>query len=132
MADSASGSAPGGGLFDVIRRLADAMVAAAEHRLELFTVELQVEKVRALDVLVRAAALVVLGVLTLVAGTATVVVALWHTSPVLVLAGVTVLYGLGTAALLASIRRRLHAGPKPFAGTLEELRKDRACFGNKT
>lgn len=119
-------------MLDALRRLGETLVAAAEHRLELFAVELQVEKVRALDVLVRAAALVVLGLLTLVAGTATVVVALWHTSPVLVLAGVTLLYGLGAAGLLASIRRRLQAGPKPFAGTLEELRKDRACFGNKT
>ncbi len=119
-------------MFGALRRLAEAVLAAAEHRLELFAVELQVEKARALDLLVRAAALVVLGMLTLVAATATVVVALWHTSPVLVLAGVTLLYGVSAAGLLASIRRRLHAGPKPFAGTLEELRKDRACFGNKT
>lgn len=126
------GPTPGGGLFDTLRRLADSILALVQHRLELFAVELQEEKVRVLDVLVRAAALVVLGLLTLVAGTATLVVALWNTSPVLVLALVTLIYGAGAAALALSIRRRLHAGPKPFAGTLEELRKDRACFGKKS
>ncbi len=125
------GPTPGGGLLDSLRRLADSILALLQHRLELFALELQAEKVRALDVLVRAAALVVLGLLTLVAGTATVVVALWNTSPVLVLAAVTLLYGVGAVALTLSLRRRLHAGPKPFAGTLEELRKDRACFGKK-
>lgn len=125
------GPTPGGGLLDSLRRLADSILALLQHRLELFALELQAEKVRALDVLVRAAALVVLGLLTLVAGTATVVVALWNTSPVLVLAAVTLLYGVGAVVLTFSLRRRLHAGPKPFAGTLEELRKDRACFGKK-
>lgn len=125
------GPTPGGGLLDPLRRLADSILALLQHRLELFALELQAEKIRALDVLVRAAALVVLGLLTLVAGTATVVVALWNTSPVLVLAAVTLLYGVGAVALTLGLRRRLHTGPKPFAGTLEELRKDRACFGKK-
>lgn len=118
-----------GGFFDAIRRVADAVLALAQRRFELLTLELQEEKTRALDLLVRAAALMVLGLLTLVTATATLVVALWDTSPVLVLAAVTLLYGAGAAALARSLRHRLQAGPKPFAGTLEELRKDRSCFG---
>lgn len=126
------GPTSGGGFFEPFRRLSDSVLALVQHRLELFAVELQLEKVRALDVLVRAAALVILGLLTLVAGTATLVVALWDTSPVLVLALVTLCYGAGAAGVAFSLRRRLHAGPKPFSGTLEELRKDRACFGKKS
>ncbi len=62
---------------------------------------------------------------------ATLVVALWSTSPVLVLALVTLAYGLGAAGLALGLRRRLRDGPKPFAGTIEEFRKDRECFGKR-
>jgi uncharacterized membrane protein YqjE len=97
----------------------------------VFAVELQEEKVRALDLLLRAAVVIVLSLLALVAGTATLVVALWETSPVLVLGLVTLAYGLGAAILGLGIRKRLRQGPKPFAGTIEEFRKDRECFGKR-
>lgn len=125
------GPTAGGGFFDAIRRVADALLALAQRRFELFVVELQEEKTRALDLLVRAAALVVLGLLTLVAATVTLVVALWDTSPVLILAAVTVLYGAGAAALGVSLRHRMRDGHKPFAGTIEQLQKDRVCFGKQ-
>jgi uncharacterized membrane protein YqjE len=127
-----SGDRPSGGLFDSLRRFVDGTLGLVQRRIELFALELQEEKARALDLLVRAAALIVLALLTLVAGTATVVVALWHTSPVLVLAVVTAAYALGAAGLALGLRRRLRAGPKPFAGTLEEFRKDRECFGKRS
>jgi uncharacterized membrane protein YqjE len=129
MADS--GDRPTGGLFDSLRRLLDASLGLVQRRIEIFALELQEEKVRALDLLVRVAAVVVLGLLTLVAGTATMVVALWQTSPVLVLGLVTLAYGLAAAGLGWGLRKRLRHGPKPFAGTIEEFRRDRECFGKR-
>ena len=41
---------------------------------------------------------------------------------------VLLLYGGGSAWLLIGIRRELKHGLKPFAGTLAEFEKDRACF----
>ena len=126
-----SGDQPAGGLFDSLRRLLDATLGLVQRRIEIFALELREEKARALDLLVRAAALIVLGLLALVAGTATVVVALWQTSPVLVLALVTLAYGLAATVLGLGLRRRLREGPKPFADTIEEFRRDRACFGKR-
>lgn len=122
---------PAGGVFDRCRHLLDALLALGQRRIELFAVELQEEKVRALDLLVRTAALVVLGLLTLIAATATLVVALWNTSPVLVLGLVTLGYGSAAAVLAAGLRRRLRDGARPFTGTIEEFRKDRECFGRR-
>ncbi len=124
-----SGDPPTGSLFDSLRRMLEAVLGLAQRRLELFAVEAQEEKFRVLDLLFRAAAVIVLSLLTLVAATATLVVALWNTSPVLVLVLVTVGYGLAAVALAASLRRRLREGPKPFAGTLEEFRKDHEWLG---
>lgn len=124
-----SGDPPTGSLFDSLRRMLEAALGLAQRRLELFAVEAQEEKLRVLDLLFRAAALVVLSLLTLMTATATLVVAFWNTSPVLVLVLVTVGYGTTAVALAASLRRRLRDGPKPFAGTLEEFRKDHEWLG---
>ncbi len=126
-----SGDPPTGGLFDSLRRMLEAAAGLAQRRLELFAVEAQEEKLRVLDLLLRATAVIGLSLLALVTATATVVVALWDTSPVLVLVLVTAGYGIAATVLAAGIRRRLREGPKPFAGTIEEFRKDRECLGKR-
>jgi uncharacterized membrane protein YqjE len=126
------GPTTGGGLLDSLRRLLDSVLGLVQRRLEVIALDLQAEKTRALDLLVRAAAVIVLGVLALVAATATVVVALWDTSPVLVLTVVSVLYAAGATVLALGIQRRLRDGPRPFADTIEEFRKDRECFGKRS
>ena len=107
----------------------DSALALVQNRLQLFTVELEEEKVRLIDLLLRMAAVVVLGLMALIAGTALVVVWLWETSPVAVLAIVTLAYGLTAAGIGFSIRQKLQRGPAPFAGTLAEFKKDRECLG---
>ncbi len=124
----ASGDKPPDGLLDSLRRMVESVVGLAQRRLELFAVEAREEKLRVLDLLVRVAVVIVLGLLTLMAATATLVVALWNTSPVLVLVLITVGYGGAAVALTLGIRRRFRDGPRPFAGTIEEFRKDRECL----
>jgi len=118
-----------GGLFASLRRLLNSALALVENRFQVFTVELQEEKIRALDLLLRAAVLVGLGFMTLIAATALVVVWLWDTSPVAVLSIVTLVYGLAAAGIGYSLRQRLQRGPPPFAGTLAELKKVREWLG---
>ena len=127
----ASGPTPRHGLFDELRGLFGSLFDLAGRRLELLTLEAQEEKDRLLDLIFRAALIIVLSWMTLVCATATLVVAFWDQHPVTVLVVVTLGYG-GAAALLAlSLRRRLRQASRPFTGTIEELRKDRECFGTK-
>lgn len=127
----AAGPTPSRGLLDGLRGLLGALFELAGRRLELISIEAQEEKARLLDLLLRVAMVVVLGWMTLVTATATLVVALWDTHPLIVLGSVTLLYGGASALLALSLRRRLRQAAHPFATTIEELRKDRECFGTK-
>lgn len=127
----ASGPTPSRGLLDDLRGLFGSVFDLAGRRLELLTIEAQEEKARLLDLAFRAAAVLVLAWMTLVTATATLVVVFWDTHPVAVLVVVTLAYGGGAALLALSLRRRLRQASRPFAGTIEELRKDRECFGTK-
>ena len=120
-----------GGLFASLRRMLESVLALVQNRLQLFTVELQEEKIRLFDLLLRAAAVVVLGLMTLISVTALVVVWFWDTSPVAVLAIVTLVYGLAAVGIGYSLQQRLQRGPPPFAGTLAEFKKDRECLAKR-
>ena len=119
------------GLFDSLRRLGDSILALTHRRLELAALELQEEKYRLIDLLLRAAALVVLGILTLVSATALVVVTFWERSPVVTLAIVTGLYALGALMVALGIRAKLKASPPPLSDTIAELKKDREWLHDK-
>lgn len=121
-----------GGLFASIRRTVSVGVGLIQTRLELFSVELQQEKWRVVDLLLRTALIIILGILTLGLVTATIAYLLWDWSPLGVLLGLTTLYGVATFLVLLSIQRSIRSGPKPFAGTLTELKKDRECLSNRT
>ncbi|MCG3147512.1 MAG: hypothetical protein PCFJNLEI_00952 [Verrucomicrobiae bacterium] len=118
-----------GGIVDSVRRLLRTTLGLVQNRFQLFTVELQEEKIRLVDVLLRVAAVVVLGFLSLISATALVVVLFWETAPVTVLVIVTLGYALAAAGIGFSIKTRLHRAPPPFAGTLAEFKKDRECLG---
>ncbi len=120
---------PDTGVWAAGRRLVAGVLALAEKRLELFTIELQEEKLRLFNLLWRAVAAVVLGFLALITATALLVVCLWETAPVLTLLVVTLAYGLTAAGLAWSIVRQLRQGPRPFAATVAEFRKDCAWLG---
>ncbi len=129
--EPASDLGSNGGLTGSIRRMMDSVLALAQNRFELFAVELQEEKIRAVELLLLAAAAIVLGILTLVAATATVVVLLWDSSPVLVLGIITLGYALGAALIIRKLREKLSAAVPPFSGTVEEFKKDREWLRGK-
>lgn len=111
-----------------MRRMGDSFLALTRNRLELFTVELQEEKLRLLNLLIwitLAAALGFAGVFILV-----IALAFWLWA----VAGYLGLIALALAALAAAvgivfgIRNKLQTSPAPFAQTVAEFRKDGGCL----
>jgi len=120
-----SGRPAGGGLFNSLRTLLATVLGIGQVRLEIFSTELEAEKLRLFDTLWRVA----LGVLLL--GIATVLMAafvlllFWDHYRLPALGVMTVLFLGGGVALLVWARRGLQAGAGgPFALSLGELQRD--------
>ena len=116
---------PPDGLFALARRAADILLGVLTNRLELVSVELQEEKLRIVDVLVWAGLLLFFSFMGMVLLTATVILLLEDTARQAALIFFTLLYFGGAALALFRIKGRLREGPRPFADTLSELKKDR-------
>lgn len=119
-------------LASAIRRILDSGSALLQTRVELFVTELQEEKLRLLDSLLWALIGVALGAMTLIMATATLVMLFWESSPLLVLSLGTLAYGGATGWVFWSLNNKVKASPRPFAGTISELDKDREWLRKKT
>ena len=117
-----------GGWLDSLRRIGDSFLTLTRTRFELFTVELQEEKLRLFNLLIwitLAAAFGFVGVFIIV-----IALAIWLWA----IGGYLGLIALGVAALavavgiILSIRNQLQTGPAPFAQTVAEFRKDGECL----
>jgi uncharacterized membrane protein YqjE len=116
-----------GGLLATARRMLRTLWELAESRLELFLLELKEERIQLFGAVLLVAAGMVCAGMTLMVLTLTLVVVFWDDHRVLVLVLLTLAYAAGAAGAFWSLRRRLqrwHA----FAATLDQLKKDRACF----
>ena len=107
----------GGGLFDSVKQMGDTLLSAASNRLELFTVELQEEKCRVIELLILAAAAVICGLMSLLMVTATVIYLLPARYRWIALVALCIVYLIGTAIAWFGLKKRMN-GPKPFSGTL--------------
>jgi uncharacterized membrane protein YqjE len=115
---------PPAGIVESLRRLGRSSVAALQNRFELFSVELEEQKIRLVRVLVFAGAVIFLGNTALLALSAAIVVLVGESARLAVLIGLTVIYvGAAVAAFLA-LRKELRSAPPPFQETLNELKKD--------
>lgn len=119
------------GVLEPLRRLGATILAILQNRLELLLVELEEERLRLLNALLLAAAIVMLGFLTLALATAALLVIAWNELGVM---GLVMLCGLSLlSTLLASWRLRVRLKNWPFLShTLATLRKDRARLEKKT
>lgn len=119
------------GWFEPLRRAVDSLLGLIQTRFELFTVELQEEKLRAVKLLIWVVAALALGVAGLLIGLGALALFLWQ------IAGYAGVVGLALAALAAAagmlwvIRRQLRSGPLPFNQTIAEFKKDRECLRKK-
>jgi uncharacterized membrane protein YqjE len=116
-----------GGLLSSVTRVFQTLRDLAENRLELFFVELKEERIRLFDALLLAAIAIVCALMTLVMVTFAVVVIFWDTNRLLVLALVTVVYAVAATVAFVKLRARLQRW-QAFSATLEEFKKDSACF----
>ena len=116
------------GLFDSLRQLLGTGLELAQVRLELLVSDLEIEKLRLIDVALRAllgALLVGLGVVLLVGF---VLLLLWDSYRLPALAVLTLLCLIGGWMMLQATRRRLLQGEEMFAATRAELERDQAAL----
>jgi uncharacterized membrane protein YqjE len=121
--------APGSsGLLGSLRSLADGLIGSAHDRLELLALELHEEKYRLIQIFIWISAIVFLAMLATVFASMALVVLLWETARVAVVCSLAGGYILAAVLVTLGFRRYLKRQPKPFAGTLRELREDRECI----
>ncbi len=114
--------------MDSLRRMGNSLLGLAQTRLELFALEFQEEKLRAVTLMAWFAVAIAFGAAGVLVAIGAVALFLWKTAGYLGLAGLA-LGSLGVAAgLLWSLHRRILHGPTPFAATIAEFRKDEACL----
>jgi len=117
-----------GGVLNSLRSLGDGVLASVQDRLELFSIELREEKVRLIQTFVWISAAVFLGMLAIMFASLTLVYLFWESARLVVLGGLTALYGGALVVIIIAFRRYLARQPSPFAATLHEIGEDRACI----
>ena len=114
------------GILKPLWRLLDDILAVAQNRIELFQAEAKEEKVRLVELLLLASAIVILTTIGLSLGIAAIVVAIDAAHRVIALAILGGMCATGAALVGRTLRRRLDR--EVFASFAEELRKDRQCI----
>lgn len=115
-------------MISSLRRAAQSFMGMLRARAEILGVELQEEKVRALNLLAWAAVAAGIGVAGILLAIGILAFFLWERF------GYAGVIGLAAAAILAAallfrmLRRRILDGPAPFATTIAEIGKDLECL----
>jgi uncharacterized membrane protein YqjE len=118
---------PSPGLFSAVRRLLNTALAGVENRIELFLVELREERFRIFEVVLLGCAAALLGFMALLTVTVTLVVLFWDSARVQVLVALSACYSFAAIGVVWRLKVRLRNWCS-FSATLDELKKDRACF----
>jgi uncharacterized membrane protein YqjE len=116
------------GLFESLRGLLHTALGLAQVRLELLVADLQLEKLRLVDVALRALLGLMLVGLGLVLLIGFVLLLLWDGYRLPALAVMTLLCLLGGVALLQAAKRRLRRGDELLSATRAELERDQAAL----
>ena len=120
-----------GGWFEAMRRIGGSVFGLVRTRFSLFAVELQEEKLRAIDLLVWVAVAVALGTAGLLVTIGTLALFLWKTTGYWGLIGLAIATMAAAAGVMWRIRREILNGEPPFAATAAEFRKDFECLNQK-
>lgn len=116
------------GLLSSLRVLGDNLLAGAQERVELVSLELQEEKFRLIQTFIWISGAIFAGAMALAFASLTLVYLFWESARLAVLGGLTVAYAAGAVAIVVAFRRYLARQPRPFSATVDELRQDRACI----
>jgi uncharacterized membrane protein YqjE len=123
-----SGDNIGGGFRGLLQGIAANLAAIAKSRLELFSMELQEEKYRLIQVLIWATAAIFSGIMAFILINVTVVYLFWEHARLTVLIVLTLFYTFMLAGIAIGLKRYLGRQPLPFSDTIREFQKDRECF----
>lgn len=116
------------GFLDSFRALSDGLLATAEDRLELFSVELQEEKFRLIQIFFWISAAAFTGMMAITFASLTLVYFFWDSARLAVLGGLTAFYAVALVIIIIAYRRFTARLPSPFLASRQELREDRACI----
>jgi len=116
------------GLFASARRLLDTGLATVQNRLELFSVELKEEKTRLIELFLWTGVALFFGVMALTAVTVAVVYLFWESARGYVLVGFCLIYSTAAVWSAVKLRSKIRNVAMPFADSLSEIKKDRACL----
>jgi uncharacterized membrane protein YqjE len=119
------GSSRGGGIFDSVKALMATLLAVAQTRLELFSVDLEEEWIHLRSILTWSLAAMFCAGIGLVLATLFLVFALWDTHPLVALGVPAALFLLVAGMAWRVVMAKVRAKPRAFATSLEELAKDR-------
>lgn len=116
------------GLLDALRKLGGSLIGTVHDRIELFSVEVREEKFRLIRLFVAISAAIFAAMMAVTFASITLVYLFWESARIPVLVGLTLTYTGALAWILIALRNHLARQPKPFAGTIQELKEDRECF----
>lgn len=125
--DSPPPAAPAG-LLGALRALGDGLLAGAQDRLKLLSLELQEEKFRLIQTFIWICAAAFVGMMTIALASFALVWCFPPESRLAALVALTAVYAATLVALLLGLRRFLARQPEPFSATLQEIAEDRACI----
>lgn len=124
-------TAKSGGWLDSLRRIGESFLALLRSRFELFTVELQEEKLRLLRLLVWIGIAAAVGAAGILIGITALAFWLWTVAGYAGLIGLAAVMLILALGILLVIRRNIQSSQPPFAQTAAELRKDGECLRSK-
>jgi uncharacterized membrane protein YqjE len=119
------------GYLSSLRSLGDGLLASVQDRFELFTIELQEEKLRLIQAFIWISAAVFTGMMAITFASLSLVFLFWESARLAVLGGLTLLYATAFAVIIVAFRRYLARQPNPFSATLQEIGEDRECIRTK-
>ncbi len=117
-----------GGLIGSLRDLGATAVGAVQERLELFALELHEEKLRLVQLLLWIAGTILAAVLALTFASLLIVFLCEGSARIIALVSLTAFYIAALVAAIVGFKRYLARMPRPFNGTLQELKQDRSCI----
>jgi uncharacterized membrane protein YqjE len=113
------------GILNSLRQFADGLLGSVHDRLELFSIELQEEKLRIFRILILINAAIFSAFLALIFISLVIVYLFWDTARVGVLSGFAVFYSAAFVGVVLALKKFLAKQPRPFESTRQELAADR-------
>jgi uncharacterized membrane protein YqjE len=108
--------------------LADGLLATAQDRIGLISVELQEEKFRLIQIFFWISAVFFSGVMAITFISLSLVYLFWERGRLAVLISLAAVYTVSLVALIVAFRRYLARQPLLLATTLQEIEEDRECI----